>query len=79
MRCGSNFILRAYFKFILQINIFSTSHEIGLKGVRQHPTDDKSTLVQVMMCGIRQQAIMCANVDPDIYHHMASLGHNELN
>ena len=26
----------------------------------------------------RQQAITCANVDPDLYRHIASLGHNEL-
>ena len=27
---------------------------------------------------VRQQAISWANVDPDLRHHMASLGHNEL-
>ena len=27
---------------------------------------------------VRQQAITWANVDPDLYCHMASLGHNEL-
>ena len=27
---------------------------------------------------IRQQAISCANIDPDMYCHMASLGHTEL-
>ena len=25
-----------------------------------------------------QQAFTCANVDPDLYHHMASLDHSEL-
>ena len=30
-------------------------------------------------CAIRQQATTWANVDPDLCHHMASLGHNELN
>ena len=40
-------------------------------------TDDKSTLVQVPGA-IRQQAITWANVDPDLCHHMVSLGHNEL-
>ena len=38
-------------------------------------TDDKSDLVQVMA---QQQAITWANVDPDPFRHMASLGHNEL-
>ena len=41
-------------------------------------TDDKSTLVQVMLGAIRQQAITWANVDPDLCRHVASLGHNEL-
>ena len=40
--------------------------------------DDKSILVQVMACGIRQQAITWAKVYPDLCLHMASLGHNEL-
>ena len=38
-------------------------------------TDDKSTLVQVMAW---HQAITWANVDPDLCHHMAPLGPNEL-
>ena len=28
---------------------------------------------------LRQQAITWADVDPDLYHFMASLSHNELN
>ena len=28
---------------------------------------------------IRQQTITWTNVDPDLYHHVATLGHNELN
>ena len=42
-------------------------------------TDDQSKLVQVMACVVRQQAITWGNVDPDLCHHMASLGHNEFN
>ena len=41
-------------------------------------TDDKSTLVQVRLGAIKQQAITWANVDWDLWRHMASLGHNEL-
>ena len=41
-------------------------------------TEDKSTLVQVMACAVRQQAITWASVDLDLCHHMASLGHNEF-
>ena len=37
------------FKLILWINIFSIFYEIGLMWVPQNPTDDKSTLVQVMV------------------------------
>ena len=39
-------------------------------------TYDKSTLVQGMVCAVRQQAITWINVDPDLRRHMASLGHN---
>ena len=39
-------------------------------------TDDKSTLVLVM--AIRQSAITWADVDPELCHHMPSLGRNEL-
>ena len=45
----------------------------------QDLTDDKSTLVQVWLGAVRQQAITWAIVDPDLCRHMASLGHNELN
>ena len=44
----------------------------------QDLTDDKSTLVQVMAWCHRQQAITWASVDPDLWHHMTSLGHTEL-
>ena len=41
-------------------------------------TDDKSTVVQVMVGAIRQQAITWASVGPDLCHHIAALGHNKL-
>ena len=41
----------------------------------QNFTDDLSTLVQVM---VRRRQVTWADVDPDLSHHMASLGHNEL-
>ena len=41
-------------------------------------TDDKSTLVQVMVGAVRQQAITWANVYPDLCRHMVSLGLNEF-
>ena len=41
-------------------------------------TDDKPTLVQVMVGAVRQRAITWANVDPDPYRRKASVGRNEL-
>ena len=51
--------------------------EIALKRMSLDFTDDQSTLVQLIGV-VRQQAITWANVDPDLCHHLASLGHNEL-
>ena len=44
----------------------------------QDLTCDKSTLDQVIAMAIRQQAINLTNVDPELFHHVASLGHIEL-
>ena len=66
------------FKRILVIDGWRISCEIALIWMSLDFTDDQSTLVQVMACAVRQQAITWANVDPDICRHMASLGHNEL-
>ena len=41
-------------------------------------TDNKSTLVQVMARAVKQQAIIWANVDSVLCHHMALLGNDEL-
>ena len=41
-------------------------------------TDGRSMLDQVMVGAVRQQAITWTNVDPDLWRHVASLGHNEL-
>ena len=40
---------------------------------------DKSTLVQVIVVIVRQQAITWGNADPDPCRHMASIGHIDLN
>ena len=48
-RCGNNFINAVFFfKSILPIDVFNTSHEIDLRWVPQNSTDDKSALVEVM-------------------------------
>ena len=44
----------------------------------QNLSDDKSTLAEEIFGVVRQPAITWANVDPDVCHHMVSLGHNEL-
>ena len=55
-----------------------SSHDDALQRMPQDLSDDKSALVQVMAWYRRQQAITWANVDPDLCHHMVSLGPNEL-
>ena len=73
-RCDSNY-KSVISKYMSQINFMKTSCIIGLKWMPQNPFDDKSALLQVMAwC---HQATW-TNVDPDLFYHMASLGHNEL-
>ena len=50
------------------------SGKIALRWLSLDLTDDKSTLVQVI--AIRQLAITWTNVDPDLFCHVPSLGHN---
>ena len=49
----------------------------ALRWLSLNLTDDKSTLVQVLGV-VRQQVGTWANVDQDVYRHLASPGHNEL-
>ena len=44
----------------------------------QDLTDDDSTLVQVMLGAVSQQAITRATVDTVLCRHMVSLSHNDL-
>ena len=73
-RWGCNLKL-VIFKLTSRVDILSFSCEIALRWMPQDFTDDKSTLGQVMAW---QQAIIWANVDPDVYRHMGLLSHNEL-
>ena len=73
-KCGSNFIS----VFFLRIDILSTACEIGLMWVPWNRIDNRSTFVQVMAWCHQAQAINGANVDPNLYCEMASLGHNDL-
>ena len=80
--CESNFTC-VFYKLILQIDILSSSCEIGFKWMPQNPMVDNSTPFQVVVwCS---QIIASANADPRVLiqifvmtHYMASLGHNEL-
>ena len=66
------------FKLILVVNGFKISCETALIWVSLDHAYDKSTLVQVISWCRQATSITWANVDPDLCHHMASLGHNEL-
>ena len=63
LRRGCNFTI-VFYELISK----TTSCEIGLR-TPQKPTEDKSTLVQVMACAMRHQAITWANIDPDLCRH----------
>ena len=63
---------------MIWINFMSSLCQIVLRLMPQKPFDRKSTLVQVMAWCHQAQAITWANVDPDLCHHMASWGHDEL-
>ena len=56
-------------------DILSISNDIVIP---QDFTDDKLTLVQVMIVAFRQQAITWTSDDIDLRRHMAPLGYNEL-
>ena len=45
----------------------------------QSPIDLCQHMFRYCLDVVRQQAIVWANVDSDIWRHMAPLGHNELN
>ena len=78
-RWGSNF-KSALFKLIIQNDNLSIPCEITHRWMSQIHTDEKSPLVPLfkVIAGYRQ-ATTWDNVGPDVWRHMASLGHNELN
>ena len=75
------------FKYILVIDGWYISCEIALIWMPLDFTDDQSTLVWIWVnigsgngfAAWWHQAITWAKVDPDLCHHVVSLGHNELN
>ena len=68
-----------FFKLLSVIDGWAISSEIALRLMSLDLIDDKSTLVQVMAWCRQQKAITWPNVGPDLCHHVAWLGHNELN
>ena len=77
-RCDDDFKI-VISEHMIWINFMSSLREIILKLMPQKLFDGKSTLVQVMAwCHQEAQANTWANVDPDLCHHMASWGHDEL-
>ena len=52
--------------------------EITLGWMQQSLSNEKSTLDQVVLRAISQQAIVCDNIKSALCQHMASLGHNKL-
>ena len=60
------------------IDSWGISYEIAQRQISVEPTDDRSTLVRVIACCHQQQAVIRANVNTDLCHHMASLGHTVL-
>ena len=67
------------FQGILVIDGWSISCEIALIWMSVDFTDDQSTLDQVMAWCRQATSHAWANVDSDLWHHLVSLCHNELN
>ena len=59
---------------ILVIDGWDISCEFAIMWLSLDLSDGKSTLVQVI--AISQQAITLANLDPDLFGYIASLGHS---
>ena len=70
------FLKTCDFPGLIRLISLGTHSKIDLGWMLQNLTNEKWTLVQVML--IRQQTTTWANADPDLCRHMASLGHNEL-
>ena len=78
-RCGND-IKSVISEVILQIEFMDTC-ETTFRWMPENVFYDQWTLVQVMAWCCQATSHYRsggANVDPDLYHHIASLGHNEL-
>ena len=76
--CSNNFEVNFY--SLIRENCSLGFHcEITFKWKPPNLTNKESILVQVMHCCHQVSSHYQSNVDPDLCHHTASLGHNELN
>ena len=67
------------FKLILVIDSWGTSRQIALIWTLVDLTDEKSTLVQLMVWCRQSSAITWTNADSDLCRHIALLCHNYIN
>ena len=70
------------FKCVIVITFMNISSAIAFRWTAQDPAYDKSTFVQVKAyCLTAPSHYMKSwiSVDPDLCHHLASVGHSELN
>ena len=66
------------FKQILTIDSWAISCEIALRLMSLDFIDDMVTLVQIMAWYHQTSSHYLSHCWPDLCHHMASLGHNEI-
>ena len=55
---------------------FGFPYEIMLRWILSDLSHDKSTWFRQWFGAVKQQAITWANVDPELYYHKVSPGHN---
>ena len=66
------------FQYTLIIVILCISNETALTWIQREFIDDSQYCFRLWRGAFRQQAIIWANIDPDLYRHMVSLESNEL-
>ena len=74
-KCGKN-LKRIFFNVVLEKRCLDNCGEFALGWIIQGPTNEKSTLVDVLL--LSKILLPEANVDPSLCHHMALLGHSDL-
>ena len=75
-RCNSNY-KNVIVKLILQIDIMSIYLAIVLIWMPQNPLMVSQHCLRQWLGSTRRKTIIWASVDPNLCHHMVSLGHSE--